>query len=142
MPANAACHLEAIQSSFERGTQLFGLDSNRTYSIAGVFPHMHYIGVDVKVTLERADGTDECLLQVPAWNFDWQDRYFYDVIEAELPTIGPDDRVSVQCEYDNTIANPFVRRALAEAGQSDPVDVLLGDGTLDEMCWGGVYVVD
>ena len=104
---------------------------------------MHYIGVDVKATIERAGSSGpECLLQVPDWDFDWQGRYFYDVPIEQAPTIGPGDRITVRCTYDNTLANPFVRRALLENGLEDPMDVYLGDGTLDEMCWLGMYVIE
>jgi hypothetical protein len=141
VPANASAHTETIVASFESGTQFFGIDPSRRYPVFGVFPHMHYIGVELKATIERA-ASNECLLEIPGWDFDWQDRYFYDAAIEELPTIGPGDTVRVQCGYDNTLANPFVQRALTEQGLSEPTDVLLGDGTLDEMCWLGMYVID
>ena len=38
------------------------------------------------------------------------------------------------CQYDNTTDNPKVREALTEQGLSEPVDIYLGESTLDEMC--------
>lgn len=47
----------------------------------------------------------------------------------------------MQCEYDNTLDNPGVRRALDDAGLEVPVNVGLGEGSLDEMCVGIFGVV-
>jgi hypothetical protein len=147
IPADVADHTETYVADFANASYTLGIDPNRRYSMMGVFPHMHYIGVDVRAHIRRAttgpgEPVEECMLQVPAWNFDWQDRYFFDAEIADLPTIGPGDEVVLRCQYDNTEANPFVRRALLEQGLDEPQDVYLGDGTLDEMCWFGIYVID
>jgi len=42
----------------------------------------------------------------------------------------------MRCTYDNTLDNPDVRRALAEQGLDEPIDVHLGEEALDEMCLG------
>jgi hypothetical protein len=47
----------------------------------------------------------------------------------------------MQCQYDNTLDNPGVVRALADAGLTEPVNVNLGEGSLDEMCIGIFGVV-
>lgn len=38
------------------------------------------------------------------------------------------------CTYDKTLANPRLAELLAEEGLTEPVDVLLGEETTDEMC--------
>jgi hypothetical protein len=48
------------------------------------------------------------------------------------------DLLRLRCRYDNTIKNPFLAKALSDAGLSAPVDVRLGEETLDEMCLGAV----
>jgi len=98
--------------------------------------HMHYLGVDMQVRVERADGSDECLLNVPTFDFNWQRGYFYDADVDEMPVIGPGDHIYLRCEYDNTLSNPGVVQALQDQGLDEPVDVYYGDGTLDEMCLG------
>ena len=147
IPANVPDHVETWQQRFEDGLSVSAVDRTRRYTVFGAFPHMHYIGVDIQGHIARAvppqgQPAQECMIQVPAWNFDWQSRYFYDTDPASMPTIGPGDTVTLRCSYDNTMANPFVRRALSEQGLSAPRDVYMGDGTLDEMCWLGFYLID
>ncbi|MEQ9498046.1 MAG: hypothetical protein RIT81_14340 [Deltaproteobacteria bacterium] len=77
---------------------------------------------------------EECLLQTPAWDFEWQRFYEYDVSIAELPFVRPGDTFELRCTYDNSMDNPFVREALDEQGLTAPRDVVLGEETLDEMC--------
>lgn len=103
--------------------------------VFSVGAHMHYVGTDMKI--EHTSGsTNECLLQTPAWNFNWQRTYQYDVPIEELPTVKPGDELRMRCTYDNTMGNPAVARALQERGLQAPVPVHLGEQTLDEMCLG------
>jgi hypothetical protein len=41
----------------------------------------------------------------------------------------------------NTAENPYVQRALQESGLEMPVDVSLGEETLDEMCLAAFGIV-
>ena len=102
------------------------------------YPHMHYVGTGIDVAITRANPTaaqpaDECLYSGD-WNFDWQRSYLYDQPVATLPTVATGDVIELACSYDNSLRNPFVQRALAEAGLAAPIDVVLGEETLDEMC--------
>jgi hypothetical protein len=86
----------------------------------GSAPHMHTLGRALRVELERAS-TEECLVDVPRWDFGWQTAYFY-----EQPVrIGPDDRVTITCTYDTTTRTDVVR---------------WGEGTDDEMCIDFLYL--
>jgi len=76
----------------------------------------------------------ECLIQTPSWDFNWQRSYVYDSAIEDLPFISPGDTFELKCHYDNSMGNPFVREALVEQGLDAPRDVVLGDETLDEMC--------
>lgn len=116
------------------------------FPIWTVATHMHYVGTDMKIDLVRKEPdtdepAEECLLQTPDWDFNWQRGYAYDVPIDELPRIGAGDRLVMRCTYDNTLDNPFVAEALAERGQSEPQDVYLGEETLDEMCLGALGVL-
>ncbi len=107
--------------------------------IVAAFPHMHYVGVDLQVKIRRAtpapgEPAEECLVKTPNWDFDWQRTYFYDGDIDEVPTVGNGDVVTIKCSYDNSMANPFVRRMLAEENLDAPVDVVLGEETTNEMC--------
>jgi hypothetical protein len=83
-----------------------------------------------------AQPAEECLLQTPDWDFNWQRGYLYDAPLDELPTVKSGDTLDFRCTYDNSLANPFVREALDAQGLTAPRDVVLGEETLDEMCLG------
>ena len=46
------------------------------------------------------------------------------------------DKLKLKCTYDNSMDNPYVVRALHEQKLTAPIDVHLGETTLDEMCLG------
>ena len=58
IPAGANGHTETMQYTFS-GLRLGGV----TPYLYGVGGHMHLAGVDEKVSLTKADGSNECLLQ-------------------------------------------------------------------------------
>jgi hypothetical protein len=108
---------------------------------------MHYIGVDARLSVLRADpaageDSESCLLHTPYWDFEWQQFFFYDAATGAAPVIRGGDVLEITCTYDNTLDNPGVQRALAEHPELDePIDVVLGEGSLDEMCVSLVGVV-
>ncbi|MEP7053223.1 MAG: hypothetical protein ABJB12_22865 [Pseudomonadota bacterium] len=136
IPANAKAHTETMQYTY-RGLKAGGV-APRVYGIGG---HMHYVGVDEKITTERADGTSACLMQIPHWDFDWQRRYDYDAPIDGLPMLNTGDKLNIRCTYDNTMDNLKVAASLMEQGLSAPHDVMLGETTLDEMCLANVTVL-
>jgi hypothetical protein len=140
IPAGMSGHTE---------TMVFPIDiptSTRRFPILSAFPHMHYVGVDLEARIKRAavagdEPEEECLVKVPHWKFDWQRTYLYDAEVADLPTVGDGDEVTIRCSYDNTLENQYVARALDEQGLDMPVDVSLGEETLDEMCLAAFGVI-
>ena len=44
------------------------------------------------------------------------------------------DRLDIQCTYNNTPSNPKLADSLSDRGLQAPIDVRLGESTLDEMC--------
>jgi len=114
--------------------------------VLSILPHMHIVGSDIKVTIDRPapdanNPANECLVQVPTWNFNWQRNYQYDVDIASLPTVGAGDLIKVRCTYNNTLSNPALVQALNEAGQKQTQPVSLGETTLDEMCLAGFWYI-
>ena len=136
IPAGATGHVETIIYDDLETADLGDL------AIFAAGTHMHWVGTDMKIILKKANGDEICLVQTPKWDFNWQRWYDYDGLPEELPTIEAGDGLILRCTYDNTLNNPFVRDALAEAGLTEPQDVRLGDTTLDEMCLGvfGIYI--
>jgi hypothetical protein len=91
------------------------------YNVWGAFPHMHTLGRTLRVDLEHA-GTNRCLVDVPRWDFNWQQGYFYD--NPPL-TAGGSDTLRITCTYDTT-------------SRGEPV--MWGEGTNDEMCLSFFYI--
>jgi hypothetical protein len=94
--------------------------------------HQHVHGVRSKLSIKRADQTEQCLVDIPRWDFHWQSHY-----ELAKPlTVMPGDLVRVDCEWDNSAEN----QPVIDGSRASPVDVTWGEGTRDEMCLGGLFV--
>ena len=100
--------------------------TDRPITLSAVAGHMHMLGTSVSAVIERADGSEECLLDIPAWDFNWQGSYRM----PEPVQIAPGEAVRLRCVYDNSAAN----QAFGGGVQREPVDVSWGEGTYDEMC--------
>jgi hypothetical protein len=132
IPAGAQGHTESMR---------FELPSAKApYRVWAVGSHMHYVGTDMRIGISRGspgdEPADECLLQTPSWDFNWQRGYLFDTPIAQAPSAKPGDVIELRCTYDNSMQNRFVASALAEQGLTAPRDVTLGEETLDEMCLG------
>lgn len=91
----------------------------RIYTVWG---HQHLLGRSFEMTLLRSDGSEQCLLRIPRWQYGWQSIYrLKSFVDAKVG-----DRLRVRCEWDN------------------PSDhsVSYGEGTADEMCFGAVAMLD
>jgi hypothetical protein len=120
---------------------LIGLGDIPELRIFAASSHMHYVGTDMVVGVQHHTSTTgvpdaECLVQTPRWDFQWQRLYSYDTDLESVPRLHPGDEIYLRCTYNNSMSNPFLARALAEQGLSEPKDVQLGEATLDEMCLG------
>lgn len=101
-------------------------------TIVGLAPHMHLLGDQISAQLEPAAGGSECLVDIPRWDFHWQQMYL--LPETTRVAAKKGDKLRVSCTYDNSAANQPVVNGTKKA----PEDVTWGEGTLDEMCL--VYV--
>lgn len=94
--------------------------------------HMHALGSKGSLSVTRADGTKECLLDLPEWDFSWQGAYGF----VEPKVVRPGDRIEQACHFDNT-----AEHQLAHDGMLlPPTDVDWGEGTRDEMCLAAFYL--
>jgi hypothetical protein len=132
IPAGATGHEEVVRLDASAGA-----GDVRVFSALN---HMHKVGVDMKSSVIRASGEQQCLLQTPAWDFNWQRLYEYDVPIDQAFQLLPGDQVFVRCTYDNSLDNPAVVEMLQELGLEQPQEVNLGEGTFDEMCIVGLGV--
>jgi hypothetical protein len=140
IPAGAKNHVEEMTWTWLLPNAPAGI---RAY-YAGT--HMHYVGRDMMVELVNTtpapgESPRECLVQTPRWDFNWQSGYGWQASYEQLPLMNPGDVLRMRCVYDNTLDNPFLARALEQQGLSAPVDVELGEDTLDEMCLGAIGII-
>ncbi|WAS96571.1 monooxygenase [Nannocystis punicea] len=92
------------------------------FTLWGVWPHMHGLGAQLRVTAERPAG-EQCLAQVDDYQFHWQEFSFY-----ERPVrVHAGDTLRIACTYDTT---------------SRDTTTTWGYGTADEMCIGFFYVTE
>ena len=128
IPANVSDHTE---------TMIYRQEIPLALPIFAVGTHMHYVGTDMQIDFQNnAEGGSECLVETPQWNFNWQRLYAFDTSIEEYPKIRPGDALTMRCSYNNSMSNKFVGQALQDQGLKQPVDVHLGEQTLDEMCLG------
>ena len=58
---------------------------------------------------------NECLVETPHWDFNWQRWYQYDTDLQHLPTVQAGDVLHMHCEYNNSMSNrcrPAFRRTM------------------------------
>lgn len=140
IPAGASHHVEEMTWTWRLPNAPSGI---RAY-FAGT--HMHYVGRDMQVFLENTrpvagELARECLVQTPRWDFNWQRGYEWAATYEQLPLMNPGDVLRMRCVYDNSLNNPALAAALAERGLTQPVDVALGEDTLDEMCSAVIGII-
>lgn len=103
-----------------KGTHQFGENS----LILALFPHMHLRGKSFRYSLVYPDGKTEVLLDVPHYDFNWQNAYIFD--KPKLAPAG--SKMVCDATFDNSeknLANP------------DPkATVRWGDQTWEEMMIG------
>lgn len=95
-----------------------------------ITPHMHYRGKSFKFTARFPDGSDEILLNVPRYDFNWQNVYLLRT-PKRLPA---GTVVDMEAHYDNSADNPLN----PDPGQA----VHWGDQTWDEMMLGSLTASD
>jgi hypothetical protein len=103
-----------------------------TVYATGVGAHGHLILKHFEIIADEGGPDERVLLDIPAWDFDWQGQYtFVDAIPLSIET-----PITVRCTYDNSSANR------ARVGL-DPTSVVVegGEGTNDEMCIGGLQLI-
>lgn len=98
----------------------WSFDTAQSARLWGVFPHMHELGRTMRVEVVGPDGSEECAVDVPRWDFHWQRFFFY---QRHLG-VEAGSTIRVRCTYDTTSRDEPVR---------------FGEGTSDEMCVLGVY---
>lgn len=110
IPANTARHEESAYLQFPKDALLY-------YA----FPHAHYRGQSSTLTIQYPDGSEEMLLSLPRYDFNWQRSY-----EFEEPIdIPAGSKLIARYTYDNSERNSY---------NPDPArDIVWGDQSFEEM---------
>lgn len=80
-----------------RGTYV----ADQDIDIVSLFPHMHLRGKDMKMVATFPGGRQQTLLNVPAYDFNWQ-LFYYPKTKVSLPK---GTRIDLIAHYDNSSAN-------------------------------------
>lgn len=89
----------------------------------GLAPHMHTLGRRARVeTVAQGSVPSTCLIDIPKWDFHWQQLYFYAGISGLKVSAGT--KVKLTCTWDNPGSSP----------------IKWGESTSDEMCINYFYV--
>ncbi len=92
-------------------------------TVLNVLPHMHMIGRSMKLTAALPDAREKPLIELPDWDFNWQDTYVY----KEPVTQPKGARIELEARYDNSAQNP-------NNPHRPPKEMRWGPQTKDEMC--------
>ncbi|MFO0574428.1 MAG: hypothetical protein U1A78_10535 [Polyangia bacterium] len=103
-PGQMGATADAVSKPLQVGLRVWGL-----------MPHMHQLGRS-----GRVEAAGQCLINIPKWDFHWQQMYFFDNSSVYLPA---GSVVKYTCTWDNTTANT----------------IRWGEGTADEMCIAYFY---
>jgi mono/diheme cytochrome c family protein len=101
-----------------------------TFTIYGLFPHMHLFGKHISLELVHA-GQTQTLIDLPHWEFHWQGSY--QLVTPVRAAAG--DSLRLQCVYDNSVEN----QPLIDGVPQEPKPLRWGEKTTDEMCLVFLY---
>ncbi len=90
--------------------------------VFGAAGHAHYLAKTMKMTATLPGGDIRTLLEIPDWDFGWQEQYQF----ADYVSLPKGTRLDVAITYDNSVAN---RRNPS----SPPQRVTWGEQSTDEM---------
>lgn len=99
------------------------VSGGKPITIYSVGLHMHTLGQSARLSIERsASQAEQCLLDIPQWDFHWQGSY--DLVEPV--SLSPGDKLGISCTWDNPTTK----------------SIAWGEGTGDEMCLGLIYFTE
>lgn len=117
--ANYEMDIPAGEANYRR-TTTYTLP--RDVILVGIVPHMHLLGKSMRVTATEPMQDPAVLIDIPDWNYDWQDEYYYErPIRLKAGT-----KLLVEATFDNSEVNP-------SNPSSPPQRVTWGEETTDEM---------
>jgi hypothetical protein len=120
IPAGESNYVARTSTTFDRDSLLLGYT-----------PHMHLRGKAARYVAKYPDGTQEVLLDVPRYDFNWQTHYKYHAGGKRIPA---GTEIELTMAWDNSADNP---------SNPDPTaTVVYGGPTTAEMMFGFVSYAD
>ena len=120
IPPGEDYYEQKVTTTFDRDTLLLGYT-----------PHMHLRGKYAHYLAKYPDGTEEVLLEVPRYDFNWQTHYEYPAPGKKIPA---GTEVVLTMAWDNSAENPH---------NPDPSKTIrYGGPTTDEMMFGFISYAD
>jgi mono/diheme cytochrome c family protein len=117
IPPNAKNHKETAEQVIPKDALVYNL-----------LPHAHFRGKASQFSVIYPDGTEELLLSVPNYDFNWQTTY-----ELEEPKVIPAGSKIVHTTWwDNSVQNP--------ANPDPSVEVTWGEQSWEEMLFGAILM--
>ncbi|MBL8891908.1 MAG: redoxin domain-containing protein [Planctomycetaceae bacterium] len=117
--ANYEMDIPAGEANYRRSTSY---TLPKDVIMVGIVPHMHLLGKSMRVTAIEPEKQPQVLIDIPTWNYNWQDEYYYErPIQLKAGT-----KLVVEAVFDNSAANP-------SNPSSPPKRVTWGEETTDEM---------
>jgi len=110
IPPNTKRHTESKEYTFKRKALLYS-----------VLPHSHFRGIASDFIAKYPDGSEEMLLSVPNYDFNWQTDYTF----AEPKVMPAGTTIVHSTTYDNSSQNP--------SNPDATIDVYWGEQTFEEM---------
>ncbi len=106
IPKNSVGYSHGVELGFQQPVRLHGM-----------LPHMHKLGRTISLTSSALG----CMIDIPDWDFHWQQFYFYENQQGLL--LPGKSKLALKCSWDN------------------PTDQVVGwgEGTADEMCLAFLY---
>lgn len=117
IPAHAKNHRETAERTLPKAAVIYNM-----------LPHAHFRGRSSQFSVVYPDGTEEVLLHVPNYDFNWQTTY--ELAEPKFVPAGT--KVVHTTWWDNSAQNP--------ANPDPTIDVYWGEQSFEEMLFGAVLM--
>jgi hypothetical protein len=133
LPAGQKGIVRSVTGEIVSASAPAGLAQVKEGLVYAVWGHEHLLGKSLQMDLVHANGTSECLLSIPKWNFHWQGSYAFKTPVATKAG----EQIRLTCEWDNSPEN----QPIVDGRRQPPHEVHFGETTEDEMCIGTLAVM-
>ncbi len=111
--------------------------TDKPWKVIGTGPHLHLLASAVKVEVIRQNDEEPnvCLVDIPDWDFNWQQEYRFR--DDEWVDVNPRDSIELTCVFDNSPEN----QPVIDGERQQPRAIDWGEKSSDEMCLNFLVVM-